>query len=110
MDDQINNEKSIGKQLKLPITALCLDIVAPLIFFGLTILFEWSSASFLFILGIIISPVLGIVIGIISLSFGKKEIGRKGQAVSVTAILLPVIFVLVFILLLKTGVAVISFM
>lgn len=99
------------KKNLLSVVALALVLAAP-VFFGLTVIVNNLLGTFeiLFLLFTIISPIVGMVLGIVSLSFGKKQTGKDGIIISSIAVALPVVFVLVMILLFKTGVAVISFM
>ena len=96
-----------------PIVALLLDFACvPLLFAGGAL----SLTGVLFFIGFplllagLVSPVAGIVVGIAALCGGVKRNGRAGTALSVVAILLPVIAVTVLILLLSTGVIRISLM
>lgn len=106
-------KNSIGKKLVFPLTALGMDIIAPAFLFVVSLLAMYiGGGGFLLIciLLMILSPIAGIVFGIVSLTLGKKEIGKAGVTISVIAIALPVLAVLIMILLFKTGVAVISLM
>lgn len=96
-----------------PIVALLLDFACvPLLFAGgaLSLTGVLFFIGFLLLLAGLVSPVAGIVVGIAALCGGVKRNGRAGTALSVVAILLPVIAVTVLILLLSTGVIRISLM
>ena len=58
--------------------------------------------------GIIFSPIVGIVVGIISLCQGKEIIGTRGVAISIIAVALP--FVSIFLLFVGASAGVIRFM
>jgi len=85
------------KRLALPISALACEVGGPIVFFLLTLLSV--SVGFLNFLAwpcllmIILSPVAGIIIGIISLCFGKKEIGKSGVIMSIISLVLPVVLI-----------------
>lgn len=91
--------------LIMPIVALISDF--------LPILFLWLASLFgnftMFLLFAVLSPLIGILLGAVSLGNGKA-CGKAGIAIAIAAIALPIIFVLVTVLLLSTGVAVLSFM
>lgn len=91
-----------------PIAALGLDAAAPvLVFLGMFVgkfgVFG-IVALFLFLFAFI-SPIVAIIIGIQAICMERKKIGKAGVAISLAAILIPIIFVIVMIILLSTGVA-----
>jgi len=74
---------------RLPIIALILALAA-LIFFAIAI----KTNNGIFLLLCILSPIVGMVIGIRARCSGRRPIGKLGAILSLLAIILPVIFVL----------------
>lgn len=69
-----------------------------------------SPLSVLFIVFAVILPIAGLITGICALAEGKKNLGTAGLVTAITAVLLPIIFVAIMIILLSTRVIVISLM
>ncbi len=124
MDEQIeknseqpNVEKdpTFWQRLKYPILSVIMDAACPacigLVY--LSSLFMWANLSLLFIgifmIGAFITPLAGILLGIMSLSM-HKTVGKTGVALGIIAIALPVIAIIVIATLFSTGVMVIRFM
>ncbi|MDR0310793.1 MAG: hypothetical protein LBJ21_04320 [Acidobacteriota bacterium] len=91
------------KEIGILIAALVFDI-APVIMFFLVRHFSlfatFASSIGLFI---ILSPIVGIVIGISFICEGKKRIGSVGVTLSIIAIALPFAFIAIIILRIATG-------
>ena len=110
MENQFMDTQNAGltalpqKKMWLPFIALALDF-APVLFISLAVLHQMFVS--LLLIGIF-SPIFGIVLGIVALSQERKRIGAVGVIISVTAIALPIVFVLTVILLLRTGAFVIG--
>ena len=106
-------ENNSGGQSWLPKMALGLDIAAACCFllglgcFYTTVIFAFSL---LFFLATVALPFGAIIAGICALCLGKKEIGAKGIAMSVAAIVIPVVTIIVLVILFSTGVAYIRWM
>lgn len=106
-------ENNSGGQSWLPRLALGLDIAAAVCFlFGLgcfytVILFPLSLLLFL---ATVVLPFGAIIAGICALCLGKDKIGVKGIAMSVAAIVIPVVTIIVLVILFSTGVAYIRWM
>jgi len=86
-------------EIGLPVMALIFS-TAPFLIALLARINDGLSALFLIS---ILMPIFGIIMGITSLGAGKKKIGVPGMIISITAIALPVGFVLSVILLVQTG-------
>lgn len=109
-------EQSSGKKpfsekgkIGMPITALALDFAPALILYLFGSLLPTSILLFLLFIAIV-SPFIGIILGVISLCLGTKRIGKAGVIISSLAVALPILIVLTVILLTATGVVVISLM
>lgn len=106
---------TVWQRLKYPILSVIMD-AACLACIGLVYLFSlfvWGFPTLLFIgffmIGAFITPLAGLLLGIMSLSM-HKTVGKAGVALGIIAIALPVIAVIVITLLFSTGVMVIRFM
>ena len=89
------------KEMGLPILALMLGFI-PFFSFFIAFFLRMSSGLLLFSL---IFPILGIIIGIVSLCKGKKRIGMAGVVVSIIAIVLPIGFVAVTIIIIAASIS-----
>ena len=69
-------------ELVLPLIALGFDVVP---IFGVLI-FEPSPLALLFV---VLSPIVGMILGVVSLSRDKMRIGKAGKIISIVAIALP---------------------
>jgi len=96
-DTKVNDDNKVKYELKLPILALVLDF-SPFIAVFIAVTFYLP-----FLMFSIFAPVLGIIVGIISLCIGVKRIGKLGMILSIAAISLPIIFVLTVITIFATG-------
>ena len=99
--------------IRIPITALALDgggVLSYFIGLGLMYCACFYSLSLLFYLGTVILPIVGLSYGIGALCLPRKDIGRSGLVMVISAILLPVLTVIVLVILFSTGVLVITFM
>ena len=85
----------IEEKLGLPLTALLLNIIPYFLFLG------QPNVFILLLIGIF--PVIGVVVGIVALCYGKKRIGKLGQVISIIAIAWPIIFIVTTILLDTAG-------
>ncbi len=106
-------ENNSGGQSRLPKIALGFDIAALgcfLLGLGCFYTFILFPLSLLFFLATVVLPFGAIIAGICALCLGKKEIGAKGIAMSVAAIVIPVVTVIVLVILFSTGVAYIRWM
>jgi hypothetical protein len=101
-----SNTANVEKRNKigLPIIALILDLMPFILIFILFLLSALPNLPALvfglILLGILFSPIAGIMLGVISLS--QWGIG-KVRILSIIAILLPITYVTTFILLIRTG-------
>ena len=103
MDQKPNDEQNMGSEetmlieekLGLPITALLLNIIPYLLFLG------QPNVFILLLIGIF--PIIGVVVGIVALCFGKKRIGKLGQVFSIIAIAWPIVFIITMVLLDNVG-------
>ena len=119
MDEQIeqktDRQQTRAQKLKLPILSVAMDgaCLACIGLVALSAYLGWDYLSlfmiFIFGLGALITPLLGIIFGILSLCM-HKTVGKVGIALGIIAIVLPVLTVLVTILLFTNGVVVIRFM
>ncbi|MBO7736994.1 MAG: hypothetical protein J6S22_04045 [Clostridia bacterium] len=99
-----------GEKYYLSVRALAFDLLTPLWFFlGVLLLFltPFSGVAFT---ATILSPIVGVVLGIHALCQGKEKIGKKGVIVALISVLLPIITAAVLVYLYQSGVAVISLM
>ncbi|MCI9405140.1 MAG: hypothetical protein HFJ22_06945 [Clostridia bacterium] len=100
--------------IRIPITALALDGGGVLSYFiGLGLMYYVNilyMLSLLFFLATVLLPLSGIAVGIGALCLPRKDIGRSGLIMAISAILLPVLTVIVLVILFSTGVLVITFM
>ena len=107
--DQQNADSTTAARRKneigLPLIALGLVIVPILAFLFLVVLLKLHDLLEFMFLFIVLSPIAGIITGILSLVRGKGRIGLAGKILAVTAISLPVIFIIFPILYLSIGVA-----
>jgi len=107
--DDVLQKKKIG----LPVIALALalwpflyyfmdmrSVVVPLVNSNNAGL---SCLGISLILGVTFSPIAGIILGISSLSMGKKRIGATGILISILVVSSPIIFIAIFILRVATG-------
>ncbi|MCL2721768.1 MAG: hypothetical protein FWD47_10590 [Treponema sp.] len=96
-----NENEQTTKKYKIGLTLLALGLVLfPILIIRITILFGFP----IIYIFIIISPIAGMILGVISLKQGRKKIGIFGMILSITAIALPVI-VVISIIVLFIGVA-----
>ena len=101
------------RMIRIPITALALDgggVLSYFIGLGLMYCARFDMLSLLFYLGTVILPIVGLSYGIGALCLPRKDIGRSGLIMAISAILLPVLTVIVLVILFSTGVLVITFM
>ena len=99
--------------LRIPIIALSLDGGGALAFLlGLGFMHgtHLFMLSILFYLATVILPIAGIAVGIGALCLPKKDIGRSGFIMAITAIVIPVLVVVILVILFSTGVARITLM
>ncbi|MBP5372596.1 MAG: hypothetical protein J6Y44_00225 [Clostridia bacterium] len=97
------------KTVKVALIALLLDLSCPLLyFFGLFWLGKISMISLLTFVLALGAPIAAIILGTIYLLDKNKS--KLGIALSIIAILLPIIAVITIILLFSTGVLVIRLM
>jgi len=82
----IQHKNEIG----LPLIALGFDILPILIVFLRSLFSGLSSFVLLFIL---VSPIAGLIMGVVSLSRGEKRIGIVGKIIAIVAIALPLVMV-----------------
>lgn len=95
---------------RLPLFALLLDFSAVGFLFA-ALSFAWEPLLMvLFLIHAVISPIAAISAGTIALCLGPKKIGKSGIALSLAAILIPVIFIIIFGVLPGWGVMLIRFM
>lgn len=108
MEDNNAPTKHQKNKVVLPLIALALDffpfLLPSLELFGLRL----SSYMFLFL---ILSPIAGLITGVIALSRGKEKIGAVGKMLALIAITIPLTLI-AFIVILFIGVStnIISFM
>ena len=99
-----------GEKYYLSLRALAFDLLTPLwFFFGVLLVFftPFSGAAFT---ATILSPIVGVVLGIYALCQGKEKIGKKGVIVALISVLLPIIATVGLIILYQSGVRVLSMM
>ena len=96
------------KEIGLPLLALFLDF-APILVFHLGVT-EYISNTFMPII-VILSPIVGVVLGITALAKGEERIGLFGKAISIIAVAVPVSLVaLVILFFVGASTGIISFM
>lgn len=96
----IQHKNKIG----LPLIAVGLDLLPILIIFLSTLVRGLSSFILLFI---VLSPIAGLMMGVVSLNQGKGQIGTVGKILAIVAIALPLVLVtliVVFFIGVTTGV------
>jgi hypothetical protein len=93
-------------KIGLPLIALGLVIVPVLAFlFLVTLLKLYVLLEFMFLF-MVLSPIAGMITGIVALVRGKDRIGLDGgKILAIAAISLPVIFIIIPVLFLSIGVA-----
>lgn len=78
--------------LRLPLTALALELSGAL-YLGLAtlciVLFRGGAFMTFFFILTFLSPLVGFILGIASLTFGKKYLGKSGLGISITTVVLP---------------------
>jgi len=80
------------EEIGLPLVALGLDVLPIfLVYLGLPL----PSFVYLFIL---LSPIAGLITGIVALSRGKARIGLMGKVISIIAIVLPLFLIILIII------------
>ena len=110
MENKFNNEQngnSIAtinqkKEIALPLVAVLLSSPIALVFL---VALGWGLPSFA-VLFMVLSPIAGLITGIMSLCRGKKRNGVVGMILSIIAIALPasiVILIIVFLIGVSTG-------
>ena len=92
-------------EIGLPLIALGLVIAPVLAFLFLVVLLKLHDLLEFMFLFIVLSPIAGMIMGIFSLVRGKGRIGLAGKILAITAISLPVIFIIFPILYLSIGAA-----
>lgn len=104
-------KKKIGSQLILPILAAFFSFSFMLMWLLGEIVNSYQISTLFYIMSVLF-PIVGIVLGTISLSSGKEnEKQRKIYlGISISAIVFPILVVIVLILLLSTGALVITLM
>lgn len=93
-----------NNEIGLPLLALGFDLVPIFLVFLNSILRGLPSYMFLLI---VLSPIAGLITGVISLAKGKRRIGLTGKIISIIAIILPlsfVAFIIIFFIGVVTGV------
>jgi hypothetical protein len=101
MEDTASRRKT---GMRLPILALCLDIL-PVLIILLSSIAKLELSSFAVIL-IVLSPIAGFISGALSLVMGKGWMGIIGKVTAAAAVALPIAFlavVLVFFIGAATG-------
>ncbi|MDR1538328.1 MAG: hypothetical protein LBU32_10095 [Clostridiales bacterium] len=104
------NEEISKKEIGLPLIALGLNLFPWLLFFAasLTQLQVLTSFAFHFM---VLSPITGLIMGVISLCQGKARIGMAGKILAIVAIAWPLFWVAYFIVFfIGAATGVISFM
>ena len=90
MEDNIKNKPKIG----LPLLALSLDAFPVLIIF----LGQFLNAFSAFVLLLLVmSPIAGVILGVVSLNRGKTQIGMAGKVIAIIAIVIPTAIATLFI-------------
>ena len=87
----IHRKNEIG----LPLLALGLDLIPILLVFLSSLGLGLPSFVLLFM---VLSPIVGLITGVISLSRGKERIGIVGKILAITAIALPLILVIIIVI------------
>ena len=90
----------LSKKIRLPLIALLLDFT-PVLFIALASL--GTALSGVFLLGVILSPVAGMIVGAAALVQGRGQIGTAGVIIAGIAVALPIVFVATVMLLFTTG-------
>ena len=78
---------SVGRVILVPTLAVCLTL-GPLAYFGITDLMRlviWADTAVV----VLVLPVIGIVLGLVTLSRGRKRNGIAGTILSIIAVVLP---------------------
>lgn len=101
--------------IRIPITALALDGGGALAFLLGYICIYWFGwllymVGLLMFLATVLLPISGIAVGIGALCLPRKDIGRSGFIMAISAIAIPVLVVVILVILFSTGVARISLM
>ena len=94
-DESSGNLKTSGCIISLPSIALLLNIIP-------YVLFLWGR-NFMVLILLSIFPIIGFLVGIIALCFGKKRIGKPGVIISIIAVAWPIVFVATTVLLNSVG-------
>ena len=112
MDNPQNDVKGPGTEtglqnnkMKLPLIAFGLSVLPVLLIFlfRLAMLFPALSRGFdmfflpVLLIVILLSPVAGLITGIVALSKGKAHIGTWGIVIAIVAIALPLVYVAIII-------------
>ena len=93
--------KHLKNAIGLPLIALGLAL-APLLLVFLGSLGLWLPSGIILVM--ILSPIFGLILGIVSLNEGIERIGKVGKTLAIAAIISPLSFV-AFTLILFMGVA-----
>ena len=87
MDNQTAKENSLAKpQVALPIIAILIEIF-PFIF---SLVGRFTSLALLMML---ILPVVGFILGVVSLRKGKAKTGMVGKIIAIVAVALPALWI-----------------
>ena len=89
------NLKMSGCIISLPSIALLLNIIPYVLFL--------MSRNYIILMLLSIFPIIGFLVGITALCFGKKRIGKPGMIVSAIAVAWPLVFVATAVLLNSVG-------
>ena len=77
------------KQLGWPVAAFLLVFVAPFLFDFIAVM-PWGLWLF-GIFGMVLSPITGVVAGVVALCLGKKRIGKAGIILAGLAVIMPIL-------------------
>ena len=106
LNKELTGKASQKEDFRLGLAALLLDFVPLLLICLDSALRGWLDSgplSVLFFNAVILSPIVGIIMGTASLCRGKKRIGKTGVTLSALAVALPIAFIVINILLIVTG-------
>ncbi len=97
MDNQINKSpeaplSSGKKKITLPVIALLLDIL-PVFMIYLSSFSLLRGLTSVTIIATILSPVVGLILGVMALSQGKNVTGVFGRIIAIIAVALPLLFI-----------------
>ena len=101
--DTAENTAKMEQKITLPVVALFLDLF-PFFPIFLTSLHLEIRSFFWFVF--LTAPILGLLLGVFSLTLGKKQIGTAGRIFAIIAIALPlscIVFILIFFIGAATG-------